>query len=114
MELDDGRVLCDSRTICEHLVSTERGKALVPAGLEGATWAYADWADQVLEDVLFRLASPRVRERFATAEERALYTYVKERKFGTGCVDAWGRDSASLAARGRAMLSPSCATLARS
>ena len=45
-----------------------------------------------LEDILFRVASPHVRDAWERPFERALYVLVKERKFGAGCVDAWERD----------------------
>ncbi len=62
--------------------------------------------------MLFRLASPATRTQFTDPWERALYVFVKERKFGRGCVDDWERDRPALAARGRALLAPSAATLA--
>lgn len=111
--LEDGRrVIVDSRCICQALVERS-GERLVPAGLEGPVWAYADWADSVLEDLMFRLASPQVRERFPKASERALFTYVKERKFGPGCVEQWARDRGSLLTRAQALLLPTARTLAR-
>lgn len=110
--LDDGRVVVDSRTITETLVAEDtRFSALVPSPLEGPIWAYADWADSALEDVLFRLASPSVRARFSTANERALYTFIKERKFGTGCVDEWMMSAASLSKKASSLLAPTAKTL---
>jgi glutathione S-transferase len=46
------------------------------------------------------------------ANERALYVFIEERKFGAGCVDAWARDREDLIARGRALLAPTARTLA--
>jgi glutathione S-transferase len=109
---DDGTVLTESRRICEHLVSGEGGRALVPPPLEGPVWAYHDWCDGPLEDVIFRIASPAVRDRWPSAGDRALYVLIKERKFGAGCVDAWERDQDQLVARANTMLAPSAATLA--
>jgi glutathione S-transferase len=108
---DRGQVLHDSRVICEHLTQDERGAALLPAPLEGPIWAYHDWADGTLEDVMFRIASPAVRDAWPTAGERALYVLIKERKFGAGCVDAWRRDQEQLIARARLLLEPSLRTL---
>jgi glutathione S-transferase len=108
---DDGEVLTESRVICEYLVSREPGKRLVPAPWEGPIWAYADFTDGPLEDMLFRIASPAVRDAWPTAFARALYVLVKERKFGAGCVDAWERDRAGLIERGRKLLEPSLQTL---
>lgn len=112
--LEDGSAVADSRAIAAHLVERHPGcRGLVPAGLEAAAWAYADWAEGGLEDVLFRLATPGIRDRFASANDRALFVLVKERKFGPGAVAAWERDRAGLRARAAALLVPTGQTLAR-
>jgi glutathione S-transferase len=110
---DDGTVIVQSRDICAALVRRPGGTRLVPASLEAAVWAFSDFVDGPLEDPLFRLASPFLRDQWKTAWERALYTYVKERKFGPGCIDAWQRDREKLLASGRRLLAPSVATLER-
>jgi glutathione S-transferase len=108
---EDGRVIQDSRRICAHLVAGPRGDRLVPPRLAGPIWAYADFCDGALEDVLFRLAAPGIRRRFATLADRALYTLIKERRYGAGCLEAWERDQAELLARGRELLVPTSTTL---
>ncbi len=108
---DDGTVVTESRAICERLVATARGARLVPSPLDGPIWAYHDFVDGALEDVLFRIASPAVRDAWPTPGDRALYAFVKERKFGAGCVDAWQRDQADLITRARHLLAPSLRTL---
>jgi glutathione S-transferase len=108
---DNGQVLTESRDICEQLTREGPGAALVPSPLEGPIWAYQDWVDGPLEDVLFRIGSPAVQRTWPTAGERALYTLIKERKFGAGCVDAWLRDRDGLIARARKLLAPSLRTL---
>lgn len=110
---DDGTVTVESRDICERLVATEAGRKLVPEGLEGPVWAYSDFTDGPLEDVLFRIASPAVRDAWASPGDRALYVLIKERKFGAGCVDAWQRERGPLLARAQHLLAPTLATLAR-
>lgn len=110
---DDGRVTVDSRAICERLLSTADARQLVPSPLEGPIWAYSDFADGPLEDILFRIASPKVRDAWPTPFARALYVLIKERKFGTGCVEAWERQGAELTARARHLLSPTLSTLSR-
>jgi glutathione S-transferase len=109
---DDGTVLVDSRNICERIVET-RGQRLVPEPYEGPIWAYSDFVDGPLEDILFRLSSPFVRDRWTTAFERGLYVFSKERKFGAGCIDAWARDREELLSKGRKLLAPSLRTLER-
>src|SRR5215213_2434980 len=54
---DDGTVVCDSRRICAHLLQGSAAVRLVPSPFEGPIWAYHDWCDGRLEDVLFRIAS---------------------------------------------------------
>ncbi|MGZ3473781.1 MAG: glutathione S-transferase family protein [Polyangiales bacterium] len=107
----DGKVVTESRVICERLCATERGSRLVPSPLEGPIWAYADFVDGPLEDVMFRIASPAVRDRWESPGDRALYTLIKERKFGAGCVDAWLRDRSDLISRARTYLAPTLKTL---
>jgi glutathione S-transferase len=110
---DDGVVTVESRRICEVLLDGASGEGLVPPPFEGPIWAYADFCDGPLEDVLFRLASPGIRDAWRDAGERALYTLIKERKFGTGCVDAWAADRRNLLARARTLLAPTLRTLER-
>ena len=95
---DAGEVTVDSRAICERLLQGDAAHQLVPPPWEGPIWAYADWVDGPLEDLMFRLASPGVRRSFARPADRALFTFIKERKFGRGCVEDWER-SASLQPR---------------
>lgn len=114
LEDDDGTVVVESRAICEHLIERHGGSALVPSPLDGPIWGYADFNDGPLEDILFRVGSPSVRLAWPTPGERALYTLVKERKFGAGCVDAWLRDRDLLLERARHLLKPTLRTLALS
>jgi glutathione S-transferase len=67
----------------------------------------------VLEDVLFRIASPGLRRRFGRPADRALFTFIKERKYGRGCVEQWERTAGELTAQARALLAPTVATLSR-
>src|SRR5262245_8053817 len=76
---DDGKVLVESRTICEKLVEKDKTGRLVPSPLEGPIWGYVDFTDGVLEDPLFKIASPAVRDAWKRPFEKALYVLVKER-----------------------------------
>lgn len=109
---DDGTVHVESRDICLHLLARSPDRGLVPRGEEAAVWGYADFADGVLEDVLFRIASPAVRAAWSNPSDRALYVLIKERKFGMGCVDQWQANRAALIERARVLLSPTAQTLA--
>jgi len=109
---DAGVVVTESRAICQHLVASPSGKKLVPSPLEGPIWAYHDFVDGPLEDPLFRIGSPAVRDAWARPGERAMYVLVKERKYGAGCVDAWERERDALVAKARELLAPTLETLA--
>jgi glutathione S-transferase len=109
---DSGVVVTESRAICERLLARDGGARLVPAPWEGPIWAYADFVDNVLEDVMFRIGSPAVRDAWPSPGDRGLYILVKERKFGPGCIDAWERDQAALVAKARTFLAPTLRTLA--
>jgi glutathione S-transferase len=109
---DDGTVVTESRDICRHLLRGAAGARLVPSPWEGPIWAYADFTDGPLEDPMFRLASPAVRDAWPSVSDRALYVLIKERKFGAGCVDAWERDRPRLLAAAQRLLEPTLQTLA--
>jgi glutathione S-transferase len=108
---DDGTVTTESRRICERLLSGAEQDELTPRPLEGPIWAYSDFCDGPLEDLLFRIASPGVRDAWPDPGERALYTLIKERKFGAGCVEQWQADQSSLLSRARHLLGPTLSTL---
>ncbi len=110
---DDGRMIRDSRVILQTLAAEdERIGALVPAHLAGPVWAYCDWTDGPFEDVMFRMASPGIRAAFRTPLERALFTLVKERRWGAGAVDAWAEQRAEFLVKARDLLQPTLRTLA--
>ncbi len=109
---DDGAVLTDSRRIMATLVARDpRFAGLVPAAEAGPIAAYVDWALGALEDVAFRLATPGLALRFARPWERALFTFIKERRYGAGCVAGWDRDADLLAEQLAALLAPTVTTL---
>lgn len=112
--VSDGQVTVESRRICERLLAEDPRHSLTPSPFEGPVWAYADFCDGPLEDVLFRIASPQLRERKADPGEQALFTLIKERKFGAGCIEQWQRDRLALLERGRRCSPPPYAPSRRS
>lgn len=109
---DDGAVLTDSRRIMATLVARDpRFAGLMPAAEAGPIAAYVDWALGALEDVAFRLATPGLALRFGRPWERALFTFIKERRYGAGCVAGWDRDADLLAEQLAALLAPTVTTL---
>jgi glutathione S-transferase len=109
---DTGAAIVESRDICEHLLASPAGAKLVPAPWEGPIWAYADFVDGPLEDLMFRIASPAVRAAWKDPGDRSLYVIIKERKFGAGCVDTWEKTQPQLVERARRLLAPTLKTLA--
>jgi glutathione S-transferase len=107
----DGEVITDSRNICRWLVSRDSGRWLVPPDLAAAIWAYADWCDGPFEDVMFRIATPQIARRFARLADRAMFTFIKERKYGAGCVAQWEREREALIGKAAALLEPTLQTL---
>ena len=106
---DAGKVHVDSRAIAQFIVA--QVPRLLASPREGPVWAYADWADQMLEDPCFKLVAPAIRRRFARPADRALYTLIKERKYGAGCVEAWEKSTGALLEQARAALAPTDQTL---
>ena len=98
---DAGKVTVDSRAICEEVLRGERAERLTPSPWQGPIWAYADWIDGPFEDVPFRIAAPGIGRRFERPADAALFVFIKERKFGRGCVDEWERNAGELIARVR-------------
>ena len=107
----DGEVITDSRNICKWMVSQPSGRWLVPPDLAGAVWAYADWCDGPFEDVMFRISTPQIARRFSRPADRALFVYIKERKYGAGCVAQWEREHETLIRKAAELLQPTLQTL---
>lgn len=106
----EGNVIVESRTICEYLLGLADNE-LIPEGKEAVIWAYADWCDSILEDVLFRIATPGIAARFPTLFETALFAFIKERKFGTGCVEEWHKTQSELITKARDLLTQTIASI---
>ena len=107
----DGHIVVESRTICEYLLGLIDHE-LVPTAKAATIWAYADWCDSILEDVLFRLATPGIADKFPTPFERALFVFIKERKFGTGCVEAWQKTQPDLINNAKVLLGKTLESIA--
>jgi len=107
---DGGRVVTDSSRITAYL--DERYPPSLRAGPLGPlTVIVEQWAEGPLEDGVFRVACPGIEARFASLQggredARVLFRLMKERKYGTGCIEAWKRDAPSLSAHLEAALTP--------
>ncbi len=113
--VDGERVIPDSAQITQHL--DERYATSLRSGAnEGPAVVLEQWADNVLEDVAFRWAAPAIQDRIAgwnggSAEVRAFFTVIKERRYGAGCLDAWRRSEEELRTRVSELLAPLARTL---
>ena len=107
----DGEVITDSRNICRWLVSRPSGRWLVPQESAGPVWAFTDWCDGPFEDIMFRIATPWLARRFKRAADRAMFVFIKERKYGTGCVAQWEREHESLVKKAAEAIGPTLQTL---
>lgn len=106
--VDGATVIADSPRITAYLDGASRDATAV---------VYEQWADAILEDVAFRIASPAVEPKLVELnhgreDARAMYRFIKERKFGAGCIDAWAAASRDLTAKLRGLLAPLAQTLA--
>ncbi len=104
---DGGTVVTDSARITawldEHHAPSLRVDPLAVV-IEG-------WADNVLEDVAFRIACPLIEPELPRLfggrdDARAMWRLGKERKFGPGCIEAWAREADVLQGRASALLQP--------
>jgi glutathione S-transferase len=106
-----GKVTVNSRAICSEVLQGEHEARLVPNPWQGPIWAYADWCDGGFEDVAFRLACPGIRRRMTEPVHRALFTLIKERTFGSGCVEQWEKAMGDLVTQARGLIEPTVRTL---
>jgi glutathione S-transferase len=104
---DGGTVVTDSARITawldEHYAPSLRADPLAVL-IEG-------WADNVLEDVAFRIGCPLIESELPRLfggrdDARALWRLFKERRFGPGCIEAWARDAEALNSRASQLLQP--------
>ena len=107
--VDGATVIADSPRITAYLDGPERDATAV---------IYEQWADAIFEDVAFRIASPAVEKKIVELNRgredvRAMYRYVKERKFGPGCIDQWAAQTPALIAKLRGLLAPLAQKVAR-
>jgi glutathione S-transferase len=113
---DGDTVVCDSPRITAYL--DERYALSLRPGPHAATAVvFEGWADHVLEDVAFRIGSPFVEKRIAALnggreDAAAMFRFVKERKFGVGCVQQWEANAKELRQRLAGLLEPLGRTVA--
>lgn len=109
--VDGAEVIADSPRIVAWL--DEKYSPSLRAGAFGSLGVVIEqWADGPFEDAAFRLACPGLEQRVGGAdpgrekEARAMFRLIKERRYGSGCIDAWRRDEAKLSAQVVELLAP--------
>ena len=105
------KVVVESRDICRYLLGLKANN-LVPKSAAGLIWAYCDWVDTTLEDPLFKMVSPEIADSFARDADRAMFIFIKERRYGTGCVSDWAQQKPRLVAQARDLLAESLLSIA--
>lgn len=109
--VDGDRVIEDSPRITAYL-DERYGPSLRAGPLGSLTVTLEQWADQTLEDSTFRLACPGLVSLIGTwdpgreLEAKAMFSLVKERRYGTGCIAEWKRDEARYTAKVIELLAP--------
>jgi glutathione S-transferase len=68
------------------------------------------WADELLEEVAFKVACPGIEDKVAALngreDARAMFRLVKERRYGPGCIEAWRREAEERSEALVALLAP--------
>ncbi len=113
--VDGTTVVRDSARITAYL-DERHAPSLRPGPLRGPATALERWADEVVEEIAFKLAAPGLEHHVARVNGRVdagpMFRLVKERRYGAGCLDAWRAAEPELAARLADELAPTAATLA--
>lgn len=108
--VDGDTVLTDSPRIAAWL--DERFPPSLRGGPFGSLAVVIEqWAEGTLEEVAFRFACPGLERQIVAAnggrtDAGAMFRLVKERKYGSGCIELWRRDEAHLEAQLLVLLEP--------
>lgn len=87
----------DSQVIAKYL-DQKLKLGLFPADLEGEQFILWRYIENEIEGLTFKLNDVYYREFVKRADQVAFIRH-KERKFGRGCLDQWGKDQKSLQAQ---------------
>jgi len=96
----DGNVVtestADSEDIAHYIDKHFTGGRLFPTHLDGLQKIVIEFLSDDVEFHTFRLQDPYTVQRITDPVARGLFLRHKERKFGRGCVEQWGRDAAQI------------------
>lgn len=96
----------DSQDVAAYLDAHYLDGRLFPAPTRGWQWIVNRYLEHEVESVTFKICDAAVIPAIADVVERTLLIRHKERKFGPGCVDRWGRERSSLLAKAGRLLAP--------
>lgn len=106
--LAGGESTFDSNRIAARLESLHPEPTIFPPGLGGVHRALTDYFDNLVEDVLFRVALLDQLEYFSHRgpERLAFFRLIRERKYGEGFCERMAREQDQNWERVRGMLAP--------
>ena len=106
--LDNGETIADSARIALRLEELYPEPTIFPSGWRGMHVVLADYIDNQLEDVLYRVALADELAFYSSqgADRGALWRLIRERKYGAGFVDRVIADHAANWDHARAALAP--------
>ncbi|MEM7387471.1 MAG: glutathione S-transferase N-terminal domain-containing protein, partial [Verrucomicrobiota bacterium] len=81
-----------SQDIARYVDTNFGGGRLFPESNAGLQEIVIEHIENDIEDRTFKLVDPLYLKSIEDAGARMMVIRHKERKFGAGCVDAWGRD----------------------
>ena len=96
----------DSQDIAAYLDEHYLDGRLFPARTRGWQWIVNRYLENEVENVTFKVCDAAVIPAIPDVVERTLLIRHKERKFGPGCVERWGRERANLLAEATHLLAP--------
>jgi glutathione S-transferase len=96
----------DSQDVAAYIDEHYLGGRLFPAPTRGWQWIVNRYLEHEVEDVTFKVCDAFIIPAIPDVVERTLLIRHKERKFGPGCVERWGRERASLIAEAARLLAP--------
>jgi len=86
----------DSQDVARYVDAAFAGGRLFPLRLEGLQAIVAEFLEDEVEGITFRLADPYYIDSITDKVGKVMTIRHKERKFGRGCIEDWRRDAAAV------------------
>ena len=97
--------------IARYVNATWAGGGLFPEGLEAPNLCLTEWIEDAVEGCTFKLADIHYVPAIDDIVARTMVVRHKERRFGRGCVEQWGREAENIRAALDGLLSRCESTL---